>query len=141
MTRFGQTRSAFVARRPPKSAHQLRGDWIAALTIGAELARAAEDDDATAAAAYGAGVSRLMVLLRDLEPVNFPVAVASAQTMAAAWLKLARDFVHPAWSPAARTACAPFLKAGANCLDRLLTNLRTEEARGTRQILGERDED
>lgn len=137
----GAHRTAFAARRPSKDARTLRTEWVAALSLAGTLAKAAEADDPTAAAGFGVLLSRLMVLLRDLEPANFPVAAASAQSMAAAWLKLARDFVHPAWSPQARTACAPFLKAGVGCLDRLLTELRTEEGRHGRQILGERDED
>lgn len=139
MTRF--RRPSFAARRPVKDARQLRAEWMASLEMAADLARAAEAEDPTAVETFGVTMTRLRVAIRDLEPANFPATASSAQTMAAAWLRLIRDFVAAGWSPEARTACAPFLKAGCACLDRLITTLRTEEARGTRQILGERDED
>lgn len=146
MSRFGRPHAAFAARRPPKEPRQIRADWFACVAGVAELARAAEGEGdvpagATARLGFGVALTRLRVTLRDLEPGNFPLPAASARSMATAWLKLARDFVDPAWSPQARTACAGFLAAGCACLDRLLTDLRTEEARATRQILGERDED
>lgn len=135
------SRAAFAARRPAKSTHQLRMDWVSSLAMAAELARAAEADDPTAIETFGVTMTRLRVAIRDLEPANFPAPALSAQTMAAAWLRLVRDFTAGGWTAEARTACAPFLRAGCGCLDRLITTLRTEEARGTRQILGERDED
>lgn len=141
-------RPSFAPRRPAKTPMQLRADWIAALEMARALARLAGDGDPVAwdapadgaRLAFGQTLTRLQVTLRDLGPENFPLAQSSAQTMAVAFLKLARDFCHPAWNAEARTACAGFLAAGAEALDRLITAQRTEMAGATARMLGERDE-
>lgn len=134
-------RPPFAARRPAKTGAMLRADWVSCLAkveLLADVAMGARGEALDAE--FGQTLTRLTVGLRDLEPGNFPVAASSAQTMAAAFLKLARDFAHPAWTPQARTACAPFLKAGAACLDALLDALRSEEAALGRRITGERED-
>jgi hypothetical protein len=143
MNRFGaRPRPSFSARRPPRTPHQLRADWIAAIMLAGAVARVADEREAASAseaAAFGQNLTRLSLSMRDLEPGNFPVQAESARSMAAAFLKLARDFCHPGWSPQARTACAPFLRAGARCLDGLIDELRAREAEVGRRVLGERD--
>lgn len=135
---------AFSKRRPARSPQQIRADWLSAISLAWGLSNhAGGDEDVVAPGerSFGQNITRLTITLRDLKTENFPVNAESARAMAGAFLTLARHFCHPAWSTPARTACAPFLKAGAICLEGLITNLRTEEARGWRDRLGERDED
>lgn len=139
-----KARASFAARTPARSPQQLRADWVSAILLAKGLSATAEQQLGPADGRdpdFGQNLTRLVITARALEPANFPVQAESARSMAAAFLKLARDFCHPGWSPPARTACAGFLNAGAQCLDALITNLRTEEARGWRGQLGERDED
>lgn len=130
-------RGSFSSRRPVKTPRELRADWTSAVELAARLAAVAADD--VPDPAFGQNLVRLTCAVRDLDAVNFPLAAASAQTMARAFLLLARDFSHPAWPAPARTACAPFLAAGAAALDRLLAELRSREADSWRGHTGERD--
>lgn len=139
-----KSRTSFAARTLARSPQQIRSDWNAAVVLAGALASAAgaeQQQPGLRDPQFGQNLTRLVLTARALEPGNFPVQAESARSMAAAFLKLARDFCHPGWSPQARTACAPFLRAGARCLDDLINDLRTEEARGWRGQLGERDED
>lgn len=132
-------RETFADRRPPRGPQQVRADWVAGIMLAGALAgqvvRDGEPD-----ADFRRQLTRLSLSLRDLKAENFPVPAPSARIMAAAFLALARNFAHPAWSPQARTACAPFLLAGASCVDGLLDGLRVAEAVSGRRVLGERDE-
>jgi hypothetical protein len=131
----------FAGRRPGLNAQQLRAGWVSAIALAARCAKAAADAGEGEAPVGAAGdVARLMATLRDLKRDNFPVATWSARQMAAAFLTLSQSFVRPEMGPEARTACAPFLAAGAATLDALMTVDRTEAARASwmRQS-GERD--
>lgn len=134
-------RPGFQARRPSRSPQEVRAGWVSAIQLADWLAAQAGLDEIGRHADFGQNLTRLSLSVRDLEPANFPVQAESARSMAAAFLKLARDFCHPGWSPDARTACAAFLSAGAACLDGLLDRLRHDEAAHGRRVLGERDED
>lgn len=145
MSRFAPFRGgSYAARRPQRSPQQLRADWADAVRLARSLAATAahpEGAPASAAAGFGQGLTRLAIGLRDLDAGNFPVAAESARSMAAAFLKLARDFCHPGWSPEARTACAGFLAAGAEALDAIISELRARDAEAGRRVLGEREEE
>jgi hypothetical protein len=60
--------------------------------------------------------------------------------MATAFLQIARAFVKSEMGPQARVTCAPFLAAGAACLDAVLSELRAQEAQSWKSQTGERDE-
>lgn len=138
--------SSFASRRPAPSPQHLRQAWVRVIALAQSVAQAAiraGDGDETSALASGGGeLAQLMVGLRDLKHDNFPVPAWSARQMAAAFLTLAQSFVRAEMGPEARTACAPFLAAGARTLDALLTAAATQAARATwgRQM-GERDDD
>lgn len=142
MSRGWQGQQGFTKRRPQLDPRELKAAWVAAIAEMEWLADATarqigEDREPD----YGQRLTRMTPRLRDLEATNFPVMADSARTQAAAFLALSRAFCHPAWSPEARTACAGFLKAGAQSLDVLVSTLRLAEAQHGRRILGERDED
>lgn len=137
--------ASFVARRPSLAPQQLRQVWVRAISLAQEVAAAAAragDGDQTPPRAGNGELAQLMVALRDLKHDNFPVPAWSARQMAAAFLTLAQSFVRAEMGPEARTACAPFMAAGAKTLDGLLTADATQAARATwgRQM-GERDDD
>lgn len=134
------SRGGFRDRRITPEPQKIRAAWIAAPVDTRVLAvEALGEPEHTAD--YRRRLTQLSLTLRDLTADNFPLATPSARIMAAAFLALARNFAHPAWPPEARTACAPFLKAGAECIDSLLAGLRSEEAVAGRRVLGERDDE
>lgn len=130
--------------RPMKSAQQLRALWADAVDAARVLAPVAlghEDTEASARAAFGVGITRFSITLRDLRPETFPSPAWSARQMAGAFLILAHGFVQPAATPDARTAFAPVLIAAAAELDRVLHQLRADASHTWRGQTGERDED
>jgi hypothetical protein len=131
---------------PSLSPHQLRQAWVESIRLGALVAaeadRAGDEQHQPAALGHGmhgANVTRLAAALRHLGPENFPVESWSARVMATAFLALAKGAVNPAMSPQARTACAPFLAAGAQALEGLMGALRTDESASWRGRMGEVD--
>lgn len=143
MSRFTQSRGGFAERRPGKSPADLRADWVAGLALAITLAGIAErtEGELPRHGEFGQGCTRLSLTVRDLTGESFPIPAPSVRQMATAFLMAVRAWVHPAMSPETRTACAPFVKAGAACLDGLLSQLRSQEAVSGRRVLGERDED
>lgn len=145
--------SGFRASRPPPSrglmpppSHprpkELRRDWVRAIEVGGDLARAGlkswegEPDPAIAPGS----LANLAAALRHLSPQNFPVEFATARTAAAAFLLVAGQFANPATPPASRALLASILAASAGVLDGLMADLRREEASRVRGMMGERDE-
>lgn len=134
------SRGVFHARRPVKSAQQLRRDWVSAISLTISACADAAGPPAIPVVGNGQTLTRLAVALRDLTPGNFPSPMQAARSAAGAYLLLARDFVDARVGPETRTACASFLRAGAACLDGFIEQLQHAEAQVTRRMLGERDE-
>lgn len=134
------SRGGFYNRRVTPEPPKIRAGWIAA-PVDARMLAVEAMGEPEHTPEYRRRLTQLSLTLRDLAADNFPIATPSARLMAGAFLALARNFAHPAWPPEARTACAPFLKAGAECIDGLLAGLRSEEAVAGRRVLGERGDD
>jgi hypothetical protein len=142
MSRWANPRGGLASRRPTPDPRQLRQAWIEALALAEALGvRAQETAEQVRAGEFGLSCTRFTVLMRDLKAEAFPVQGDTVRTMASCFLALASKFAHPQCNPEARTACAPFLAAGAKALAALIEGVRLEEARGGRRVLGERDED
>ena len=149
MSRFSPAhRPGFAARTGLPDPKMLRREWVAAISAAA-MATAPDGLDGMSeslASAVGQALSRneqrelLCVYLRRLKADNFPIEAFSARAMAAAFLSLAGAFSNAATGPEARTACAPFLHAGARALDGLLNDLRDAEAATWRGRTGERED-
>ncbi len=133
----------FAARRPTKTPQQLRAEWVHAIELArtaCAVAEGAGDGSQVTLGQSGGDIARLMVTVRDLASTNFPIEAFSARQMAGAFLALVQAFANPATGPEARTACAPFLRVGAEALDGLLSELRRQESRAWRSQTGERDD-
>ena len=131
------TRRAHNARGGPlRSPRQIRADWVAAVARGRSATVTMAGATMVAASEMLAAVT---ADIRHLQPDNFPIEAWSAREMARAFFALARVFCSRDINAETRTACAPALVACAEALDRLLTDLRNNEAQGWRSRTGERD--